>query len=70
MDERFSSLQKRILLTCVLVGYVVGPQFVSDEVTKAGHAFNREKLYVVMVKYVTPVLLALLLLQALGIVTF
>ena len=33
-----------------------------------GHSFGREKLYVVMVKYITPVLLMLLLLQALGVV--
>ena len=50
------------LLTCVLVGYVVGPKFVADEVTKAGHAFTREKLYNVMIRYIAPVLLAVILL--------
>ena len=50
------------LLTCVLVGYVVGPKFVSDEITKMGHVFKREKLYNIMIRYVAPVLLAVILL--------
>ena len=50
------------LLTCVLVGFVVGPKFVADEVTKAGHPFKREKLYNVMIRYVAPVMLAVILL--------
>ena len=49
------------LLTCVLVGHVVGPKFVADEVTKTGHPFSREKLYNVMIRYVAPVLLAVIL---------
>ena len=53
--------------TCLFVGWVVKPQTVIDEVTLGGFKFGREKLYVVMVKYITPVLLFLLLLQALGI---
>ncbi|MBQ5672335.1 MAG: sodium-dependent transporter [Oscillospiraceae bacterium] len=50
------------LLTCVLVGYVVGPKFVTDEITKHGHPFTREKLYNVMIRYIAPVLLAVILL--------
>ena len=50
------------LLTCVLVGYVVGPKFVADEITKHGHPFTREKLYNVMIRYIAPVLLAVILL--------
>ena len=55
------------ITTCVFVGWVVKPQTIIDEVTLGGCKFGRKKLYVVMVKYVTPVLLTLLLLQALGI---
>ena len=44
------------------------PKTVIDEVRRNGEAFGREKLYVVMVKFITPVLLALLLLQALGVI--
>ena len=56
------------IATCVFVGWVVKPKTIVDEVTLGGHKFGREKLYVVMVKYITPVLLLLLLLQALGVV--
>ena len=56
------------IATCVFVGWVVKPKTIIDEVTLGGYQFGREKLYVVMVKYITPVLLLLLLLQALGVV--
>jgi len=38
-----------------------------EEITLGGYRFSREKLYVVMVKVITPVILLLLLLQSLGI---
>ena len=56
------------IATCVFIGWVVKPRIIIDEVCRNGEHFGREKLYVVMVKYITPILLALLLLQALGIV--
>ncbi len=52
--------------TCILVGWVLKPRVVIDEVTLGGAKFGREKLYVVMVKVVTPIMLLLLLAQALG----
>ena len=52
--------------SCILIGWVVKPKTVIDEVTLGGLKFGREKLYVVMVKFVTPVMLLFLLLQALG----
>lgn len=52
--------------TCILVGWVLKPKSIIDEVTLGGMKFGREKLYVVMVKFVTPVMLLLLLAQALG----
>ena len=54
--------------TCIFIGWVVKPKAIIDEVTLNGEKFNREKLYIVMVKYVTPLMLMLLLLQALGII--
>ena len=54
--------------TCVFVGWIVKPKTVIDEVTHGGHKFGREKLYIVMVKFITPVLLTILLLQALGLI--
>ncbi len=56
------------IATCIFIGWVVKPKTVIDEVCLNGEKFSREKLYVVMVKYVTPVLLFLLLLQALGVI--
>ena len=58
------------IATCVFVGWVVKPKTVIDEVRRNGESFGREKLYIIMVKYITPVLLAFLLFQALGIVKF
>ncbi len=54
--------------TCILIGWVLKPETVINEVTKTGAKFGRKKLYIVMVKYVTPILLFFLLLQSLGII--
>ena len=58
------------IATCVFIGWIVKPKTVIEEVTHGGFKFGRQKLYVVMVKFVTPVLLFLLLLQALGLIKF
>ena len=56
------------IVTCIFIGWIVKPKTVIDEVTLGGRKFGRKKLYIVMVKYITPVLLLLLLLQALGVI--
>ena len=56
------------LASCVLVGWVISPKSVIDEVTRNGERFGRAKLYVAMIKIVAPVLLLFLLLQSLGLV--
>ena len=53
--------------TCIMVGWVLGPDTIINEVTKSGAKFSRKGLYIVMVKYATPILLFFLLLQSLGI---
>ena len=58
------------IATCIFIGWVLKPKTIIDEVTFGGHKFGREKLYVVMIKFLTPILLTLLLLQALGIIKF
>lgn len=55
------------LLTCILIGWVVKPKTVIDEITLNGNKFQRRALYIAMVKVVAPVILLLLLLQAVGI---
>lgn len=56
------------LLTSILIGWVVKPEFVIDEVTQGTLKFNRKTLYTVMIKFVVPLLLLVLLLQSLGII--
>lgn len=55
--------------TCILIGWIVKPDVVIDEVEKNGCKFGRRKLYLLMLKYVAPVLLLVLLLKSLGILT-
>lgn len=54
--------------TCILIGWIVKPQYVIDEIEKNGSKFGRRKLYIVMIKVVAPILLLVLLLMSLGIV--
>lgn len=56
------------LATCILIGWVAKPKTVIDEATKNGEKFNRKIIYNVTIKFVAPVLLIFLLLQAFGIV--
>lgn len=56
-------------LTCILIGWVAKPETVIDEVSYGGHKFSRKYLYIIMIKFVAPILLFVLLLQSLGIIT-
>ena len=58
------------IATCILIGWVLKPKTVIDEVTKNGEKLGRRRLYIVMVKFVTPALLLLLLLMALNVIKF
>lgn len=55
--------------TCILIGWVVKPDIIIDEVEKTGAKMGRKVLYIVMIKWVAPILLFLLLLKSLGIIT-
>ncbi len=55
--------------TCILIGWIAKPKTVIDEVEKSGHKFSRKHLYIVMVKVIAPILLAILFLKSLGILT-
>ena len=54
------------LLTCILIGWVVKPKVIIDEVTLGGYRFGREKLYVAMIKIIAPLMLLILLVQSVG----
>ena len=49
------------LITCILVGYVVKSEFVIDEVESSGCEFRIKTIYPYMIKYVCPVILAIIL---------
>ncbi len=54
------------LLTCVFVGWVIGPGWIGEEMESSGHRFARKRLYFVMIRYVAPVLMLILFLQSTG----
>ena len=53
--------------TCILIGWIVKPKTVIDEAVKNGEGFGRRGLYIVMVKYLAPILLVILFMQSVGI---
>lgn len=55
------------LFTSILIGWVVGPKYIIDEVESSGKKMGRKSLFIVMIRYIAPVLLTLLLLRSTGI---
>ena len=55
--------------TCILIGWVLKPKTVIDEVEKSGSRFGRKRLYIVMIQYIAPILLVILLLKSVCILT-
>lgn len=53
--------------TCILIGWIVKPSYIIDEMEKNDFKFGRKKLYILIIKYVAPILLFILLLKSLGI---
>lgn len=53
--------------TCILIGWIVNPKLVVDEVKRNGERFSREGLYKIMVKVVAPVFLLLIFISAFGV---
>ena len=51
------------LLTCIFVGYVIKPQTIIDEV-KQSSAFKKEKLFVVIIKYIAPICIVAILISS------
>lgn len=54
--------------TCILIGWIVKPDAIIAEVTKNNEKFGRKGLYIVMIKYIAPLMLFALLLKAIGLV--
>ena len=55
------------MLSAILIGWVVGPAWIVDEVVYGGRTFGLKKLYAVMIKYVVPVIMFVLFLESAGI---
>lgn len=56
------------IATCILIGWVLTPDTIIGEVTKNGEKFNRKKLYIVMIRFVAPVMLFVLFLKSVGLI--
>ena len=56
------------LLSTILIGWVMTPDEIIDEMERGGRTFRRKKLYVVMIRYVTPVMMLVLFLTSTGII--
>jgi NSS family neurotransmitter:Na+ symporter len=54
------------LLTSILIGWVIGPKWIVEEVEKNGEHFGRAKLYTFMIRYVVPVVMLILFLSSTG----
>ena len=54
------------LLTSILIGWVVGPQWIVDEVRRNGEPFPRAGLYRVMIRYIVPAVMLILFLTSTG----
>lgn len=55
--------------TCILIGWVVKPKTIIDEVEKNGEKMGRKKLYNIMIRYIAPAMLVVLFLKSIGILT-
>jgi NSS family neurotransmitter:Na+ symporter len=54
--------------TCILVGWVLKPDVITDELTRNGETFSRRGLYIVMVRFVAPAMLMVLLMKSVGVI--
>ena len=57
------------LLSTILIGWIMTPDYVTDEMERNGEKFRRKKLYRIMIRYVAPVLMFILFLQSTGILS-
>lgn len=58
------------LLSTILIGWIVTPDYVIDEMQRNGETFHRKKLYRVMIRFVAPVMMFVLFLQSTGLLAY
>ena len=54
------------LLSAILIGWIMKPSWIADEMELNGEKFSRKKLYNVMIKYIMPLIMIILFLQSTG----
>ena len=54
------------LLTSILIGWVIGPDWIIGEVERNGEHFKRAGLYRFMIRYVVPIVMLILFLVSTG----
>ena len=52
------------LITCIFVGYFIKPQTLIDEVETENAKFKSKKMFVVMIKYISPIFILLILISS------
>ena len=57
------------LLSTILIGWIMTPDYVIDAMERGGEKFRRQKLYCIMIRYVAPVMMFVLFLQSTGILS-
>ena len=57
------------LLSTILIGWIKTPDYIIDEMERNGEKFRRKKMYIIMMRYVTPVMMFVLFLQSTGILS-
>ncbi len=54
-------------LTSIFIGWVMKPKWIEEEMISSGHAFHGKKMYSFMIRFVVPVIMAVLFFQSTGI---
>ena len=57
------------LLSTILIGWIKTPDYIIDEMERNGEKFRRKKMYIIMMRYVAPVMMFVLFLQSTGILS-
>lgn len=52
----------------ILIGWIIKPELIIEEITRGKIKFARKGLFVIMIKYIVPILLLILLLNSFGLV--
>lgn len=58
------------LLSSILIGWIMKPAWIAEEMERGGKVFRRKKLYTVMIRYIMPVIMLIIFLQSTGIMNY